>query len=52
MGMNQLMTSTTTPISPATSKWHYSRIDLAKAYISQINSGINSIAIFAERRKG
>lgn len=35
-----------------TSKWHYPRTELAKAYVSQINSGLNSIAIFAERRKG
>lgn len=34
------------------SQWHYCRAELAKAYLAQINAGLNSIAIFAERRKG
>ena len=39
-------------VSSKASKWHYPRTELAKAYINQINAGLNSIAIFAERRKG
>ena len=35
-----------------TSKWHFARVELARSYIDQINSGLSSIAIFAERRKG
>ena len=34
------------------SKWHYPRTDLATAYLQQLEAGLNSIAIFAERRKG
>lgn len=32
--------------------WHYPRRDLAESYLKQLDSGLNSIAIFAERRKG
>lgn len=34
------------------SKWHFPRKDLALAYLQQLEAGLNSIAIFAERRKG
>jgi hypothetical protein len=34
------------------STWHYPRKELAQNYLNQLNSGLNSIAIFAERRKG
>jgi len=34
------------------SKWHYPRTDLAKTYLKQLEAGLSSIAIFAERRKG
>lgn len=34
------------------SKWHFSRADLADSYLKQLDAGLNSIAIFAERRKG
>lgn len=34
------------------SSWHYPRRELATSYLDQLNSGLNSIAIFAERRKG
>lgn len=34
------------------SKWHFPRTDLALAYLKQLEAGLNSIAIFAERRKG
>lgn len=32
--------------------WHFPRTELAKSYLTQLDSGLNSIAIFAERRKG
>ncbi len=35
-----------------TSKWHYPRTELALSYLKQLEAGLNSIAIFAERRKG
>jgi len=34
------------------SKWHYPRTELAQTYLQQLEAGLNSIAIFAERRKG
>ncbi len=34
------------------SRWHFPRTDLAQAYLQQLEAGLNSIAIFAERRKG
>jgi len=34
------------------SKWHYPRTELALSYLKQLEAGLNSIAIFAERRKG
>lgn len=34
------------------SKWHFPRVELADSYLLQLDSGLNSIAIFAERRKG
>lgn len=37
---------------PEMSTWHYPRNELAESYLKQLNSGLNSIAIFAERRKG
>ncbi len=36
----------------SSSRWHYSRADLATSYLQQLEAGLNSIAIFAERRKG
>ena len=33
------------------SKWHFPRIELAIAYLKQLKAGLNSIAIFAEKRK-
>jgi len=36
----------------APAKWHFSRAALADAYLKQLEAGLNSIAIFAERRKG
>lgn len=33
-------------------KWHYQRQDLAKKYLKDLELGAQSLAIFAERRKG
>jgi len=35
-----------------TSKWHFPRKTLAESYLDQLDAGLNSVAIFAERRKG
>ena len=35
-----------------TSKWHFPRTQLAQSYVQQLQAGLSSIAIFAERRKG